>query len=89
MVSALLVDSQNDLVRAHSLNMVYCLLRDSSNQYQSTLQQRILKRFIEKPNASKAQELLLQGGVLWNAGIFLVSVDTLLKALQTHAPDIL
>jgi len=50
---------------------------------------RSVKRFIEKPNASKAQELLLQGGVLWNAGIFLVSVNTLLQALQAHAPDIL
>jgi mannose-1-phosphate guanylyltransferase/mannose-6-phosphate isomerase len=50
---------------------------------------RSVKRFIEKPNASKAQELLLQGGVLWNAGIFLVSVSALLKALETHAPDIL
>jgi mannose-1-phosphate guanylyltransferase/mannose-6-phosphate isomerase len=48
-----------------------------------------VRRFIEKPNASKAQELLMQGGVLWNSGIFLVSVNTLLKALQTHAPDIL
>ena len=50
---------------------------------------RSVKRFIEKPNASKAQDLLLQGGVLWNAGIFLVSVRTLLQALQAHAPDIL
>ena len=50
---------------------------------------RSVKRFLEKPNASKAQELLLQGGVLWNAGIFLVSVSTLLEALQTHAPNIL
>jgi mannose-1-phosphate guanylyltransferase/mannose-6-phosphate isomerase len=50
---------------------------------------RSVKRFIEKPNASKAQELLLQGSVLWNAGIFLVSVGTLLEALQTHAPNIL
>jgi mannose-1-phosphate guanylyltransferase/mannose-6-phosphate isomerase len=50
---------------------------------------RSVKRFIEKPNASKAQDLLLQGGVLWNAGIFLVSVRTLLEALQAHAPDIL
>jgi mannose-1-phosphate guanylyltransferase/mannose-6-phosphate isomerase len=50
---------------------------------------RSVERFIEKPNASKAQELLLQGGVLWNAGIFLVSVRTLLEALQAHAPDIL
>jgi mannose-1-phosphate guanylyltransferase/mannose-6-phosphate isomerase len=50
---------------------------------------RSVKRFIEKPNRSKAQELLLQGEVLWNAGIFLVSVNTLLEALETHAPDIL
>ncbi len=50
---------------------------------------RQVKRFIEKPNADKAQALLLQGGVLWNAGIFLMSVDTLLKALKAHAPDIL
>ena len=50
---------------------------------------RLVNRFIEKPNASKAQELLLQGEVLWNAGIFLVSVSTLLEALEAHAPDIL
>ena len=48
-----------------------------------------VERFIEKPSVLKAQELLLQGGVLWNAGIFLVSVGTLLKAIKTHAPDIL
>jgi mannose-1-phosphate guanylyltransferase/mannose-6-phosphate isomerase len=48
-----------------------------------------VKRFIEKPNFSKAQELLFQGGVLWNSGIFLVSVNTLLEALQAHAPDVL
>jgi mannose-1-phosphate guanylyltransferase/mannose-6-phosphate isomerase len=50
---------------------------------------RSVKRFIEKPNAIKAQEMLLQGGVLWNAGFFLVSVNTLLHALQAHASDIL
>ena len=46
-------------------------------------------RFIEKPSADIAQALLLQGGVLWNAGIFLTRVDTLLNALQQWAPDIL
>jgi mannose-1-phosphate guanylyltransferase/mannose-6-phosphate isomerase len=46
-------------------------------------------RFIEKPAADKAQALLLQGRVLWNAGIFLTRVDTLLKALAQWAPDIL
>ncbi len=46
-------------------------------------------RFIEKPTADKAQALILQGDVLWNAGIFLCQAETLLKALQQHAPDIL
>jgi mannose-1-phosphate guanylyltransferase/mannose-6-phosphate isomerase len=46
-------------------------------------------RFIEKPDAEKAQSLLLDGDTLWNAGIFLTRIDTLLKALETHAPDIL
>jgi mannose-1-phosphate guanylyltransferase/mannose-6-phosphate isomerase len=50
---------------------------------------RQVSRFIEKPKADAAQALLLAGGVLWNAGIFLVTVHTLLNALQTHAPDIL
>jgi mannose-1-phosphate guanylyltransferase/mannose-6-phosphate isomerase len=50
---------------------------------------RDVKRFLEKPTHDKAQQLLLQGGVLWNAGIFLVSLETILKALEMHAPDIL
>ncbi|UCU94173.1 mannose-1-phosphate guanylyltransferase/mannose-6-phosphate isomerase [Hydrogenophaga taeniospiralis] len=48
-----------------------------------------VERFIEKPNADKALELLLSGEVLWNAGIFLCRASTLLQALQQHAPDIL
>ncbi len=46
-------------------------------------------RFIEKPDAPRAQALLLQGNVLWNAGIFLCQAQTLLDALQQHVPDIL
>ena len=46
-------------------------------------------RFIEKPDEPKAQELLLKGDVLWNAGIFLLKASTLLAALQQHAPEIL
>ena len=46
-------------------------------------------RFIEKPNANDAQALILQGNVLWNAGIFLAQASTLLEALQQHAADIL
>ena len=46
-------------------------------------------RFMEKPDTEQAQALLLEGGVLWNAGIFLVRANVLIQALQKLAPDIL
>jgi mannose-1-phosphate guanylyltransferase / mannose-6-phosphate isomerase len=46
-------------------------------------------RFVEKPSVEKAIELLTNGQYLWNAGIFLVRAQSLLDALQVHAPDIL
>ncbi len=46
-------------------------------------------RFIEKPAADQAQALVLQGSVLWNAGIFLCSAETLLAAMAANASDIL
>ncbi len=46
-------------------------------------------RFVEKPSADKAFEMISRGGYLWNAGIFLASRTALLEALRTHAPDIL
>jgi mannose-1-phosphate guanylyltransferase / mannose-6-phosphate isomerase len=48
-----------------------------------------VESFIEKPNSRDAQDLLLQGGIYWNAGIFLMSLQTLKIALETYAPDIL
>lgn len=45
--------------------------------------------FIEKPDTDKAQALIFQGDVLWNAGIFLTRASVLIKALEQHAPDIL
>jgi len=46
-------------------------------------------RFIEKPNAEAAQQMLLGGKVLWNAGIFFCRAETMLTAMQQHCPDIL
>jgi mannose-1-phosphate guanylyltransferase/mannose-6-phosphate isomerase len=48
-----------------------------------------VERFIEKPPADKAQEMLLSGGYLWNAGIFLCQASVLISVLKKHAPDIL
>ena len=48
-----------------------------------------LIRFVEKPDAANAQDMLDQGRFLWNAGIFLFSVETILEAFRAHAPDML
>ncbi len=47
-----------------------------------------LNRFVEKPNARRAEEMISAGNYLWNAGIFLFSVKTIIEAFQTHAPGL-
>ncbi len=46
-------------------------------------------RFVEKPNQSTAQDYLDSGDYLWNSGMFCMRADSLLKALQTDAPEVL
>ncbi|WP_417806470.1 mannose-1-phosphate guanylyltransferase/mannose-6-phosphate isomerase [Thioclava sp.] len=48
-----------------------------------------LRRFVEKPDAARAEEMLQAGRYLWNAGIFLFSVKTILAAFRAHAPDLI
>ena len=48
-----------------------------------------LKRFVEKPDAETAAQMLASGQYLWNAGIFLFSVQTILAAFRAHAPELL
>ena len=48
-----------------------------------------VKQFVEKPDPTRAQELVLKDTVFWNTGIFLTRVDTLRRALARHAQDIL
>ncbi len=48
-----------------------------------------LARFVEKPNAARAAEMLASGDHFWNAGIFLFAAKDLIAAFETHAPDVL
>jgi len=47
-----------------------------------------LVRFVEKPDAARAGEMLATGRFLWNAGIFLFSVRAVLAAFEEHAPGL-
>ena len=48
-----------------------------------------LDRFIEKPNAEKAEKLLRSGRNLWNSGMFMFSARLLLSETELHAPEVL
>ena len=48
-----------------------------------------LARFVEKPGAAQAADLLASGRHLWNAGIFLFSVAAIRAAFETHAPGLI
>ncbi|MDP5346629.1 MAG: mannose-1-phosphate guanylyltransferase/mannose-6-phosphate isomerase [Paracoccaceae bacterium] len=48
-----------------------------------------LRRFIEKPDRAQATQMLASNQYLWNAGIFLVSVQSILAAFRTHCPELI
>jgi mannose-1-phosphate guanylyltransferase len=46
-------------------------------------------RFVEKPNRTRAQAYLDGGAHLWNAGMFVWNVETILAELDRHAPELM
>lgn len=46
-----------------------------------------VKQFTEKPNLEKAKDFLAQGDYLWNAGIFVWSAKSIIKAFKEHLPE--
>ncbi|ABV93639.1 alginate biosynthesis protein [Dinoroseobacter shibae DFL 12 = DSM 16493] len=49
-------------------------------------QPQVLKSFVEKPDAAQAAQLLAAGRHLWNAGIFMFKVGTIIDAFERLAP---
>ena len=58
-------------------------------EYQKTDKTSIKKvaQFREKPNLETAKEFLAQGNFLWNAGIFMWSVKTIVDAFKSYQPS--
>jgi mannose-1-phosphate guanylyltransferase / mannose-6-phosphate isomerase len=46
-------------------------------------------RFMEKPDAATAAELVKGGRHLWNSGMFVFTARTLLREMAEHAPEVL
>lgn len=47
-----------------------------------------VKQFMEKPNLANATKFVADGSYLWNAGIFIWSGKSILKAFSKHAPEL-
>ncbi len=48
-----------------------------------------VSRFVEKPDAVRAADMIATGNHVWNGGIFLFRADIYLGVLSVHAPDML
>lgn len=47
-----------------------------------------VKQFREKPNKDVAKEFLASGNFLWNSGMFIWRVDTILSEIENNVPDL-
>jgi len=47
-----------------------------------------VRRFVEKPDGSRARRYLRDGGYLWNAGIFVWTPRAILEEIEAHAPQL-
>ena len=48
-----------------------------------------LARFVEKPDATRAEAMLEAGNFLWNSGIFLFTAAAIIDAFDAHAPEMI
>lgn len=49
---------------------------------------RPFRRFVEKPEAAAAAEMVASGRYLWNSGMFVFGVRAILEAFAKHAPEV-
>ncbi len=61
----------------------YIQIEDDNNEDIKTV-----KTFTEKPNIELARVFVESGEFFWNSGIFIWNVQTVIKAMQRHLPEI-
>lgn len=50
---------------------------------------RPVERFVEKPDAARAAEMLSEGGFFWNSGMFMLGAAAFLRECEALAPETL
>lgn len=61
---------------------------DENNRYMPDPRISKVRLFTEKPQLELARQFLESGDFLWNAGIFVWRLPTIMQAFESHLPDI-
>lgn len=48
-----------------------------------------IERFVEKPDAGRAAQMLAEGGYLWNSGMFMIGAESFMREAEQLAPETL
>ena len=75
-------------IRPTSPSTAYGYIQYDDTDEKGYLGAHHVKTFAEKPHEKLAKRFLKSGDFLWNAGIFVWQVDTLLSSLEKHMPDL-
>ena len=67
-------------------NIGYGYIKSSKNNIDGVYR---VEEFIEKPNLKTAEKYINQGNYLWNSGMFMFNIATLIYELNTHSPEII
>ncbi len=82
--------SQHDVLMTLGIQPTYPNTGYGYIQYDNTAGAvKKVVRFTEKPDIDTAQRFLAQGNYLWNAGIFIWSAQSILKAFKMYQPSML
>lgn len=48
----------------------------------------LVERFVEKPDVKKAEEYMISGKYLWNSGMFIWKVSTIMNSIKKYMPEL-
>lgn len=81
--------SQNDILMTLGIQPSYPNTGYGYIQFDNSNENiKKVKQFTEKPNLENAKKFIASGNYLWNAGIFVWSIKSIVKAFQTHLPEL-
>ncbi|MGB0176268.1 MAG: mannose-1-phosphate guanylyltransferase [Owenweeksia sp.] len=75
-------------IKPHRPDTGYGYIQFVDHNESSDPEIKMVKTFTEKPNEEMAQQFIDSGDFLWNSGIFIWSIPTVMKEMDQHMHDI-